>query len=119
MRNFISFVLLSLSVLYFSFALARPRSLTHGSAISKRQHHVPRTLVDVCADLDLAVLANNLLGIDVGDVYGRVCLCLSAFPLDLEAFVGLKAIVDLLGPDEVQALLWALVGISHPLPATF
>jgi len=58
------------------------------------------------------VLANNVLDINVGDVYGRVCLCLSAFPLDLEAYVGLNVIVDLLGPDEVQTLLRALINTS-------
>lgn len=123
MRGFTSLVLLSLSVFNFSFAVARSRSHAGDNAIARRQHHVPRALIDVCASVDLAILANNVLGIDVGDVFGHVCLCLSAFPLDLEAYVGLKVIVDLLGADEVEALLKVLVCspsiVPDNLPTSF
>lgn len=76
MRGFTSLVLLCLSVLPFSFAAARSRSHNSENAISRRQHHVPRALVDICASLDLGILANNVAGLDVGDVFGHVCLCL-------------------------------------------
>ena len=102
MRGFTSLLLLLLSAL--SLTSARPRSSSSytgpNDVVARRQFHTPRALLDTCADIDLGVFLPGL-----ADVLGHVCLCLSAFPLDLGLDVGLQTAVDLLGADELEARL--------------
>jgi hypothetical protein len=97
-----SLVLFLISTL--SFTSARPRSFASHSdsndAIARRQYHAPRALLDTCANVDLGILLHH-----VGDVSTKVCLCLSLFPLDLDLFVDLKSILNILGPNELDARL--------------
>ncbi|KDQ23295.1 hypothetical protein PLEOSDRAFT_1090797 [Pleurotus ostreatus PC15] len=72
--------------------------------IAARQHRPKRTLLDLCAYVDLSVL--QLLGIDL-DL--KLCLCLSALPLTLQTNLQLKALVRLLGEDGALKLLTSLI----------
>ncbi|KAF9493711.1 hypothetical protein BDN71DRAFT_1432318 [Pleurotus eryngii] len=72
--------------------------------IAARQHRPKRTLLDLCAYVDLSVL--QLLGIDL-DL--KLCLCLSALPLTLQTNLQLKALIRLLGEDGALKLLTSLI----------
>ena len=106
MRSPTSLLVFVLSVV--SFAVSSPlHSVTHSSRLAKspissRQFHYPRALVDVCADIDLSLLVDDVLGLNL---LGDICLCLSAFPLDLSLDADLQLLVESLGQTEVEALL--------------
>ena len=111
-----SFNPLLVSILSFiTFVASGPlHPNTHSSRlaenpISSRQFHYPRTLIDVCANVDLSLLLNNVLGLNLGSLLGHSCLCLSAFPLDLKTDTHLEAVVNILGETKVEALLKNLV----------
>jgi hypothetical protein len=106
-----------------SAAPATPVAPTPATAasrlLSSRQHVSPRALVDVCASLDIKALASigslasSLLGVDI-------CLCLSAFPLKLSTNVGSRALLDLLGgQDVVETKLKALINSQHGHTCTY
>jgi len=119
MRSLNSLLILVLS--FVSFVISGPlHSTTHSSRLAKnhvssRQFHYPRALVDVCADVDLSLGLGDILRLNLGSLLGDICLCLSAFPLDLDAYADLKLIVDLLGETKVEALLKTLVRRNIPL----
>ena len=113
MRSPTSLLVLVLS--FISFAVSGPsHSTTHSSRLAKnpissRQFHYPRTLVDVCADVDLSLLLDDVLGLKLGSLLGDICLCLSAFPLDLDLYADLQLLVSLLGETKVETLLQTFV----------
>ncbi|KAI0916165.1 hypothetical protein AcW1_009987 [Taiwanofungus camphoratus] len=77
-------------------------------AITLRQYHSPRALVDTCAYIDANVINDlNLLGIlGLGiDIDLDICICLSLLPLLLTADVQLEVLVNLLGIDKLTAFL--------------
>jgi hypothetical protein len=86
-------------------------------AITLLQHHPKRALVDVCAALDANAMARAGLGGLLGTLLGAhadLCLCASAFPLNIEAVLGVGAgsvtnLLGLGGAARVNALLLALV----------
>ena len=80
MRSPISLLVPILSFISFVVAVpfhaSSPSSRLAKNHVSTRQFHYPRTLGDVCADIDLSLIPK---GVDLG-----TCLCLSAFPLNLD-----------------------------------
>ena len=98
-----------------SFVVSGPsHSTIHSSRlarnpVSSRQFHYPRSLVDVCADVDLSLLLDDALAGLKLSLLGDICLCLSAFPLDLDLYADLGLLVDVLGETEVEARLKTLV----------
>lgn len=88
-------------------AVARPSALRH--------HHQPRALIDVCAYIDADLVINKLgvLGLlpNVASAVANLdlCLCASAFPLNIQDYTSLSALASILGDDTVTALLTALV----------
>ncbi|TFY71252.1 hypothetical protein EVG20_g1755 [Dentipellis fragilis] len=81
-------------------------------ASSSRELHQFRQrgpLLDVCADLDAGLLINLGFPAEVAAKLD-LCLCLSAFPLQLNVDLGLGAVIDLLGLNVVSALLEGIVG---------
>ncbi|KAF9652707.1 hypothetical protein BDM02DRAFT_3183394 [Thelephora ganbajun] len=113
MRSFNPLLVLILS--FVSFVVSGPlHSTTHPSRfaknpISSRQFHYPRALIDVCANIDLSVTLNDVLGLNLGSVLGDICLCLSAFPLNLDLYTDLQLLVNVLGETKLEALLKTLV----------
>lgn len=109
MRSFNPFLVLILS--FLTFAASSPlHPITHSSRLTKnslssRQFHYPRTIVDVCANVDLSLIFGGIAGLDVLGLFGNMCLCLSAFPLDLDIHAGLALPVKNLGQTKVQSLL--------------
>ncbi|KZT02870.1 uncharacterized protein LAESUDRAFT_705569 [Laetiporus sulphureus 93-53] len=79
--------------------------------VSLRQHHEPRAVVDVCANIDANVLSDlNLLTVPLSALVGLdVCLCLSMLPLALTTDVQLETLVPLLGINNLTALLTAAI----------
>lgn len=95
---------------FFLSALARPKAFytptvtRRTDAISSRQYHAPRQLLNVCAVVDLSVL-ENLLDLDL-------CLCLSALPVQIQANAGLSLLSGLLGKDNLVDDLTSLIDSS-------
>jgi hypothetical protein len=84
----------------------------HGPAPRElHQHHERRALLDVCAYIDTSkLLGGNVLGIPVSDLLDlKICLCLSALPLAIDANVQLKALADKFGRDLINLVLNTLV----------
>ena len=123
MRGFNPLIVLILSFVSFVasgrlHSNARSSRLPKGP-VSSRQFHYPRALVDVCAHVDLSLLA-NVLGLLQASGLGQICLCLSAFPLDLTADARLGLLVKSLGQAKAQATLKDLVCPTVFLsPSTF
>ena len=99
---------------FVSLAVAGPLNPTTPSSrlpknlISSRQFHYKKALIDICADVDLSVLLDDVLGLDVS-LLGDICLCLSAFPLNLDLNVDLQLLANVLGGTELDVLLRTLV----------
>ena len=114
MRSFTSFLVPALSFVSLVAASPLPSTTypTHltKNAISSRQYRYPRALVDVCADVDLSVIVDDLLGLDLG-LLGDICLCLSAFPLKVDLDADVSLLSNLLGGIDasVEALLHTAV----------
>ncbi|KAF8192972.1 hypothetical protein BJ912DRAFT_251831 [Pholiota molesta] len=103
-------------------ALSR-RAHGHSSppyALTSRQHHVARDLLDICinADLNLGVDVSQIL--DLGSLLGptdlgttvHLCLCLKDLNIYLETNDDIQALVTLLGKNVVSALITALIDTS-------
>lgn len=86
------------------------------AALATRQHHEPRALLDVCAYIDTdSLLGGLLLGIPLHELLGlKLCLCLSALPLDLEANAKLRLLGEKYGSSAVNAALALLVRPEAP-----
>ncbi len=127
--QFRAFVLAFTTLFFFfdlSYARTRVRSTldtkrsskrtptpTTSDALTSRQYHVPRALLDVCVYLDTGALAHlNVLGIPIGTLLDLdVCLCASALPVLLSTNVELKVLAKLLGTTALEAELKLLVSI--------
>ena len=108
MRGSTSLLVSSLS--FVSLVTSGPLRPTHSSRfannhISSRQFHYPRALVDVCADVDLSSILGGVLGLNHRSLLGDICLCLSAFPLDLTLDANLQPLVNLVGETGLETLL--------------
>ncbi|EIM83847.1 uncharacterized protein STEHIDRAFT_43867, partial [Stereum hirsutum FP-91666 SS1] len=72
-------------------------------------------LIDVCAyiDADLVISKLGVLGLlpNVASAVANLdlCLCASAFPLNIQDYTSLSVLASILGDDEVTALLTALI----------
>jgi hypothetical protein len=79
--------------------------------IASRQHHASRALADVCVSLDAGLLGD--IGLLASTILGAkldLCLCLSAFPLDVHADARLGVLASLIGgAAKTNAALQALV----------
>lgn len=86
------------------------------AALAMRQHHEPRALLDLCAYIDTdSLLGGLLLGIPLHELLGlKLCLCLSALPLDLEANAKLRLLGEKYGSSVVNAALALLVRPEAP-----
>ena len=109
MRSFNPLLVLILS--FVSFVLSGPlHSSTHSARLAKnpissRQFHYPRAeVVDVCANVNLALV--NVVGLNL---LGDICLCLSAFPLVLRTDSRLQLAAHTLGETKADVLLRSLV----------
>src|SRR5882762_10611541 len=72
-------------------------SATSGRAL--RQYHQRRNILDICLYVDADVAINA--GVDATiSVDLDVCVCTSALPLDVTAFVGLDALVNFYGEEK-------------------
>jgi hypothetical protein len=113
MRSFNPLLVIVLS--FVSFVLSGPlQSSTHSSRlarnpISSRQFHYPRALVDICAEVDLSLPLTNVVGLNLRGVSGNICLCLSAFPLNLRTDSRLQVLAHVLGETQVDVILKSLV----------
>jgi hypothetical protein len=102
------------------------KAAVHAGALARLQHHPKRALLDVCATLDARVLAGAGLGGLLGAALGAradLCLCVSAFPLNVEAVlgVGINTLTNLLGlhsAANIDAALLALVRLHLRVPST-
>ncbi|EKM53240.1 uncharacterized protein PHACADRAFT_259454 [Phanerochaete carnosa HHB-10118-sp] len=81
------------------------------NALTLRQHHERRALLDVCVYLDADIgLGGSLLGIPLSELVDlNICLCLSALPLDLSANAQLKVLGDKYGSALINAVLSLLI----------
>ncbi|KAF8154580.1 hypothetical protein B0H34DRAFT_529480 [Crassisporium funariophilum] len=88
--------------------------------LASRQHHVARTLIDVCINLnvDLLAEASKLLGLetilgplDLGSKI-HLCLCLKDLDIFLDTNADVQALVGLLGKNTVAAIITALINTS-------
>ncbi|TCD69320.1 hypothetical protein EIP91_008076 [Steccherinum ochraceum] len=86
------------------FQIYRDRTATvsavPASPVTSRQFHPARSIIDTCAYVDANVL-------DLVDL--KLCLCLSALPLAIEANAQLSGVAKLLGTSVVEDLLAKLV----------
>jgi len=122
--------LVALPTLFLS-ALARPKALytpTFSAArrtdvLSSRQYHAPRQLLDLCAEVNTNQLVDEILGSSsllninlaalVNSIVGlKLCLCLSALPVEIEANADLSLLSGLLPPGELESLLGGLISSS-------
>ena len=77
-----------------------------GNPISSRQFHYPRALVDICAEVNLSAILGDVVGLlNLGGLFGDICLCLSALPLDLDFNANLKLSGNTPNQAQVQALV--------------
>jgi len=68
-----------------------------------RQYHHRRSLLDICLYVDADVAISVGVAADVA-VDLDVCLCVSALPIDVTAFVGLNALVNVYGEQKANEL---------------
>ncbi|EDR10188.1 uncharacterized protein LACBIDRAFT_318325 [Laccaria bicolor S238N-H82] len=86
--------------------------------ITLRQHREPRALLDLCINAEVDLLAD--IGDLLGDLLGpldintnvKLCVCLKDLDLYLDTNVDIAALVDLLGKDQVAAIITALINSS-------
>lgn len=112
MRSLISLIAIAFS--FVPLAVAGPFGPTTRSSrvarnpISSRQFQHSRALVDVCANIDLSLKFEDVPGADPGNL-NDICLCLSAFPLDLGLYTDLQGLTSLLGGTGLDTLLQSFV----------
>ncbi|KAF8816459.1 hypothetical protein BYT27DRAFT_6447209 [Phlegmacium glaucopus] len=100
--------------------LSRRERLSSSLVVSSRQHSLPRSILDLCinVNVDLLADASQLLGLDpiVGPLgLGsniQLCLCLKDLDIFLDTNVDIQALVGLLGTSTVSALITALINTS-------
>ena len=120
MRLSSTLLTLTLSFLHLTSALhthSLRRKHTHSpDSITARQHHAPRSLIDICAYLNLNLadeLSDDILQLlQLGTfLHIDTCICISALPLYLEVTtdVTLRTMINILGISEVSNVLESLV----------
>ena len=106
MRSFNPLLVLILSFVPFVLSFPSPSSRLAKNQISSRQFHYPRTLIDICANIDLSLLLPDVLGLNLGS---STCLCLSAFPLDLSVDSHTKLAAKNIDPIQLDLQMRRLV----------
>jgi hypothetical protein len=113
------------SALCVSSAFARmdhvvsSRSHDH-PAIARRQHQLPRTLSDLCVQIEASVLTSTIADLldssyeevdpDV-DLYAKsdICICLSSVSLFLQTDKRMQSVTKIVGDDKAEEMLKYLV----------
>jgi CPL1-like protein len=97
--------------------LARREHPSSSLILSSRQHRVPCSILDLCINVNVDLLANASQHgpasdpLDLGSNI-HLCLCLKDLDIFLDTNVDIKALIGILGKNIVSALITALINTS-------